>query len=83
MITAREFRDKLRGPLNEQCESLRKRIDACISNALLHGESKFTMSVGSVSYEALDLVLGEYRAGGWSIDRVSDSRDGDYLEFMS
>lgn len=80
-INAKEFLHRSIGPLNEQVEDLNKRADAAANFAVLRSERKFTIAVNNASHDACEACMASWRREGWTVKRVTDTRDGDYLEF--
>lgn len=67
----------------------RKQIEKIIDGALRssaregpRGALTIAVSLFGCDEAALGEVLADYRRHGWKCTRVSDPRDGDYIEFL-
>lgn len=60
-------------------EELKHHI-AEIDEMLIDGGRTYACSLFSSGFIE-DHVIQEYRSAGWSVQRVGDSRDGDFLQF--
>ena len=59
---------------------IEKRIDGAIASAAIVGKWPATAGIRGESPAVVDQLLARYRAAGWTIRRITDTREGDYIE---
>jgi hypothetical protein len=74
-ITPSEAREKERGRWNPDIARWISKIDEGLGD----GGRKFSTRLQSPL--VVDEIIRVYQHVGWKVERVSDQRDGDYLEF--
>lgn len=78
MRTPAEFR----AVRSKNAAELEVRIDKAIDGAALAHRTSITVAIGEFAFDIVEHVMADYRRVGWKVQRVSDSRDGDYIELV-
>ena len=74
--TPAEVDSARRQTLGDIADQMVDRIEA----SLLAGGYPVRVSLANQNRQAMEIVVERYRAAGWEVLVVDDSRDGDYLE---
>ncbi len=78
-------RDEAQKARNERIAGPLARLEALIDEVLVQPAGYggcWTVATKGYSLAVVELAMERYLATGWLVQRVSDQRDGDYLEFI-
>lgn len=74
-ITPGQAKEKAERSTDDEWEYHSKKIDSMLS------EGGRTYSIVHLDGMLVSRIAREYRSAGWSVERVDDWRDGDFLQF--